>query len=103
MALVNAATDKVPFCQEYGIPITDEEWSCYHLPYTLLADRGELLGIPIETLSKNLDVKIENTASYSITVVDRIENACDSDDIEPRLDVLCPSKTSAKLIQETKL
>lgn len=64
MALVNAATDKVPFCQEYDISITDEEWPCYHLPYTLLADRGELLGTPIETLSKNLHVKIENTASY---------------------------------------
>ncbi|MBD2070352.1 DDE-type integrase/transposase/recombinase [Leptolyngbya sp. FACHB-671] len=64
MALVNTATNKIPFCEEYGISITDEEWSCCHLPYTLLADRGELLGTPIETLSKNLHVKIENTASY---------------------------------------
>ncbi|MBD1847879.1 DDE-type integrase/transposase/recombinase [Cyanobacteria bacterium FACHB-63] len=64
MALVNTATDKVPFCQEYGISITDQEWPCSHLPYTLLADRGELLGNPVETLSKNLHVKIENAASY---------------------------------------
>lgn len=64
MALANAATNKVAFCQEYGISITEEEWPCHHMPYTLLADRGELLGSPVETLSNNLQIKIENTASY---------------------------------------
>ena len=64
MALANAATSKIQFCQEYDISITEEEWPCSHLPYALLADRGELLGSPVETLANNLNVKIENTASY---------------------------------------
>ena len=64
MALVNTATDKVSFCQSYGISITEEEWPCAHLPYTILADRGEILGNPIETLGKNLNVNIENTPPY---------------------------------------
>ena len=64
MALVNSATSKVDFCQEYDISITEEEWPCFHVPYTLLADRGELLGSPVEALSNNLHVKIENAASY---------------------------------------
>ena len=64
MALVNSATSKVSFCQEHDISITEDQWPCFHIPYTLLADRGEILGSPVETLSSNLHVKIENTASY---------------------------------------
>ncbi|MBW4419913.1 MAG: DDE-type integrase/transposase/recombinase [Myxacorys californica WJT36-NPBG1] len=65
MALVNAATDKVRFCKEYGIEITEEDWLCHHLPDAILGDRGELLGMPIEkNFIPNLHVRIENAAAY---------------------------------------
>lgn len=65
MALANTATDKVKFCKEYGIDITEEEWLCRHLPDAILGDRGELLGMPIEeNFIPNLHVRVENAASY---------------------------------------
>ena len=64
MALANAATDKVQFCKEYGIDITEDEWSCKHIPDAILGDRGELAGMKVETLIPNLNVRIENTAPY---------------------------------------
>jgi hypothetical protein len=64
MALANTATDKVQFCQEYGIEIFEDEWPCKHIPYAILGDRGELIGMNVETLIPNLDVRIENAAPY---------------------------------------
>jgi hypothetical protein len=64
MALANAATNKVKFCQEYGIEITEEEWLCQHIPDAILGDRGELAGMKVETLIPNLNVRIENAAPY---------------------------------------
>jgi predicted acetyltransferase len=42
-ALINAFTSKIDFCSRHGINITDDEWPCYHLPYSLLCDRGEMI------------------------------------------------------------
>jgi hypothetical protein len=65
MALANAAADKVEFCREYGVEITQEEWLCHHLPDAILGDRGELLAMPIEeNFIANLHVRIENAAAY---------------------------------------
>ena len=64
MALVNAATDKVRFCQEYGINISSENWPCSGLPQVILADGGELKGKMVETLIANLNVRVENAAAY---------------------------------------
>ncbi|WP_414587906.1 Mu transposase C-terminal domain-containing protein [Scytonema sp. PCC 10023] len=64
MALANAATDKVQFCREYGIEISEDEWQCKHIPDAILGDRGELAGMKVETLIPNLDVRIENAAPY---------------------------------------
>jgi hypothetical protein len=64
MALANAATDKIQFCQEYGINISSTEWPCHHLPDAILGDRGELAGMAVETLIPNLNVRIENAAPY---------------------------------------
>lgn len=64
MALANAATSKVKFCREVGITISDTEWPCYHIPDAILGDRGELAGMTVETLIPNLNVRIENAASY---------------------------------------
>ncbi|MEM1168767.1 MAG: Mu transposase C-terminal domain-containing protein [Cyanobacteria bacterium P01_H01_bin.35] len=64
MALSNAVTDKVSFCQEFGISITEEQWPCYHIPERILADRGELVGIKANPMISNLNIHIENAASY---------------------------------------
>ncbi|MDZ8257976.1 Mu transposase C-terminal domain-containing protein [Nostoc sp. ChiQUE01b] len=64
MALANAATDKVEFCQEYGIEISESDWPCKHVPDAILGDRGELAGMKVETLIPNLNVRIENAAPY---------------------------------------
>ncbi len=64
MALANAATDKVKFCQEYGIEISEDEWPCKHVPDVILGGRGELAGMNVETLIPNLNVRIENAAPY---------------------------------------
>jgi hypothetical protein len=64
MALANASTDKVQFCQEYGIQITQDDWPCHHIPDAILGDRGELVGTKVETLIPNLNIRVENAASY---------------------------------------
>ncbi|MEH2218724.1 MAG: DNA-binding protein [Nostoc sp.] len=64
MALTNVVTDKVKFCKEYGIEISEDQWPCKELGDCILGDRGELIGMPPEdTLSPNLYIRIENAAS----------------------------------------
>lgn len=64
MALANAATNKVEFCKEYGIEISQEEWPVNYLPETILADRGELEGSNIETLVNTFHIRVQNTPPY---------------------------------------
>ena len=64
MALANAATDKVAYCAEYGITITDEEWPCRHIPDTILADRGEMESKSVETLINVLNIRVDNAPAY---------------------------------------
>jgi len=39
-ALYNAFTDKVAFCEKYGIQIDQDDWPCMHICIRLLCDRG---------------------------------------------------------------
>jgi len=64
MALANAASDKVKFCAEYGIEITETDWPCRHMPDVILGDRGEMEGKSADTLINALGVRIENTPPY---------------------------------------
>ncbi|MEA4961583.1 hypothetical protein [Lutispora sp.] len=64
MALANAAMDKVNFCAEYGISISDEMWPCNYIPQTILADRGEIESKNIDRLIETLHVKVQNTPPY---------------------------------------
>jgi hypothetical protein len=64
MALANVASDKVKFCSEHNIDITEDEWCCNQMPDAILGDRGELAGMKVETLIPNLHIRIENAASY---------------------------------------
>ncbi|MCM3491001.1 Mu transposase C-terminal domain-containing protein [Alkalihalophilus marmarensis] len=64
MALDNMVADKVEFCKQYGIEITEEQWPTKHLPEIIIADRGEFEGYSVENLINNLNIKIENTTAY---------------------------------------
>lgn len=64
MALMNAATNKVKYCAEYGIEIAPEQWHVHHVPEVILGDRGELAGKNVETSIDNLGIRIENAAPY---------------------------------------
>jgi hypothetical protein len=63
-ALENAASDKIAFCQEYGIEIAEEDWATYHLPEMILADRGEFEGYNADNLVNALNIRISNTPPY---------------------------------------
>lgn len=64
MALANAASDKVKFCAEYGIEISENDWPSHHLPATLTADRGELLGNKPNHLISSLAVDVINLPAF---------------------------------------
>lgn len=64
MALLNAASDKVEFCKQYGVEITPDEWPAAGLSSVILGDRGELESLLADRLAEVLDVKIENTPPY---------------------------------------
>lgn len=64
MAICNAASDKVEFCNEYGISITQDMWPSQFLPRVFLADRGEMEGKNADPLVQNLGVRISNTPPY---------------------------------------
>lgn len=63
-ALVNAACDKVLYCKQFGIDITDDIWPTVGLPEALIGDRGEMLGRHVEVMSKAFNINIENTPPY---------------------------------------
>lgn len=64
MAIANAASDKVAYCQEYGISIAREEWPCCHIPAVMLGDRGEMESKNADNLVSMLGVRIENAPPY---------------------------------------
>lgn len=64
MALANTASDKVSYCDQYGIKINQADWPCHHLPQTLLADRGEIEGYNIERLTNAFNMNVENTPPF---------------------------------------
>ncbi|MFB6469513.1 Mu transposase C-terminal domain-containing protein [Cytobacillus sp. Hz8] len=63
-ALANSVSNKVDFCKEYDIEITEEQWPVQHLCDTLMADRGELEGSLAESLISSLHIKVQNSGSY---------------------------------------
>ena len=63
-ALANMATDKVAYCKEYGIEITENEWSCHHVPASILGDRGEMISKNADNLVNMLGIRIVNAPPY---------------------------------------
>lgn len=64
MALANSAMNKVKFCKEYDIDISESQWPVCYLPDAIVADRGEFEGKIAEGLINGLHVKIKNTPSF---------------------------------------
>ena len=64
MALDNAAADKVEYCHQFGIEITEEMWPCHHVPSVLLGDRGELESHKADNLATMLGIRVENAPPY---------------------------------------
>ncbi len=60
LALENAALDKVTFCQEYGVDITEDDWPSQHLPKAILVGDG-LIPKFANSLVDTLDIEISNT------------------------------------------
>lgn len=72
-ALFNAFTDKVSYCAQFGIAINPADWPCEHLPWELVADRGEMLSGAAESgivsgLYINLDILPPFRADWKGTV-----------------------------------
>jgi putative transposase len=64
LALYNATVDKVAYCKEYGIDITQDMWPSNRLPEAILGDRGELEGYDSTNLVDILDIDVANTPPY---------------------------------------
>ena len=63
-ALTNMAADKVAFCKQYDIEISESDWPCRHVPASLLGDRGELLSKNADTLVNMFGIRIINAPPY---------------------------------------
>ncbi len=64
LALYNMTVDKVAYCKEYGIDITEDMWPSSHLPEAIMGDRGELEGYDSTNLVDFLDIDIATTPPY---------------------------------------
>lgn len=63
-AILNAASDKVEFCAEYGIAISPEDWKCQHLPYSIIGDNGPLESYHAGSFGNDMGIVMENTPPY---------------------------------------
>jgi hypothetical protein len=64
MALENAFTEKVSFCEHYGIPITESDWPCSVYPQAITADRGEMVGMESDKLVSAFNIRVTNTPAF---------------------------------------
>jgi putative transposase len=68
MAIWNAYTDKVQFCESLGVPgISPEHWPSKGLPASLFADRGELCSRISDVVARNLNIRLANAPAYCPT------------------------------------
>lgn len=64
LAIQNALTNKVAFCQKYGITISPEEWPCHYAPEFLLHDRGEGESQQASNLVNSVGIQVSNTPPF---------------------------------------
>jgi len=63
-ALANMAANKVAYCREYGVEITEREWSCHYVPSVLRCDRGEMISKNADNLANILGIRVENAPPF---------------------------------------
>jgi len=63
-ALANMAADKVAYCREYGVEITEAEWQSRHVPSVLRCDRGEMISKNADNLANMLGIRVENAPPF---------------------------------------
>lgn len=63
MAVANTVENKVDYCRQFGISITEQEWPVHGLPNVILADKGELNGTKVEPFAASFGVTIENATA----------------------------------------
>ena len=73
-AIANAASDKVGYCEQYGIEIGPDDWPCTYLPSVILGDRAELLSRNSNRLVTELGLTVENSAPYRADWKGIVEN-----------------------------
>lgn len=64
MALENAFTEKIPFCDKYGKVIREEDWPCSVYPRAITADRGEMVGYSSDQLVSAFNIRVTNTPPF---------------------------------------
>ena len=66
LALENMVHDKVTYCQELGIEITENDWPSHHLPKAILSDRSDLIFKNADILVNTLAIEISNTQPHQV-------------------------------------
>lgn len=68
MAIWNAYSDKVAFCEEAGVKgISPAHWPARGLPNSIFADRGEMLGSKTDQIAQKLNIKLDIAPAYCPT------------------------------------
>ncbi len=76
-ALINTIRDKVHLCGEYDIQIKEEQWPAKYFPKAILADRAEFIGYNSDLITKNFNVRVENTSSFRADMKGTVEKILD--------------------------
>jgi hypothetical protein len=64
MVLDNMIADKVEFCKNFGIHISEKMWPAKHLPDIIIADGGEFSSDKPRNLINNLNIVVEKTPPF---------------------------------------
>jgi len=73
-ALINAFSDKGPYCARFGRILKPGEWACAHLCWRLLADNGELARAESDTIVARAVSDLANTPPFRADLKALIEN-----------------------------
>jgi len=86
-ALLNAFSDKVAFCKQFGLVISEEDWPCHHICRELTGDRGA------ENNDKNLAALVKGKIGISIVNLNAYHRADCKGTVEKTFNV-----TTSKII-----
>jgi len=64
MALENTFTEKVTFCDRYGVEIDEAEWPCSVYPRQITGDRGEMISKASDRLASAFSISVANTPAF---------------------------------------